>query len=69
MGSPATTGESMKVQRHDRPESGITTAEYAVGTAAGAGFAGLLYTLLTGAFGDQLLERLFKHVMGLLGIG
>jgi hypothetical protein len=50
-------------------EAGITTAEYAVGTAAGAGFAGLLYTLLTGAFGDQLLERLFKHVMGLLGIG
>ena len=50
-------------------EAGITTAEYAVGTAAGAGFAGLLYTLLTGAFGDQLLGRLFKHVMGLLGIG
>lgn len=69
IGSPATTGESMKVQRHVRSESGITTAEYAVGTAAGAGFAGLLYTLLTGAFGDQLLERLFKHVMGLLGIG
>jgi len=50
-------------------EAGITTAEYAVGTAAGAGFAGLLYTLLTGAFGDQLLERMFKHVMTLLGIG
>ena len=50
-------------------EAGITTAEYAVGTAAGAGFAGLLYTLLTGAFGDQLLGRLFKHVMDLLGIG
>ena len=52
-----------------RVESGMTTAEYAVGNAAGAGFAGLLYTLLTGSFGDQLLERLFKHVMGLLGIG
>ena len=52
---------------HD--ESGITTAEYAVGTAAGAGFAGLLYKLLTGSFGDQLLGRLFDHVMGLLGIG
>ena len=58
---------SDEVRRHD--ESGITTAEYAVGTAAGAGFAGLLYTLLTGKFGDQLLERLFDHVMGLLGIG
>ena len=39
------------------------------GHRGGAGFAGFLYTLLTGAFGDQLLERLFKHVMGLLGIG
>jgi hypothetical protein len=62
-----TAGALMKIDRHD--EQGITTAEYAVGTAAGAGFAGLLYTLLTGSFGDQLLERLFKHVMGLLGIG
>ena len=52
-----------------RGEQGITTAEYAVGTAAGAGFAGLLYKLLTGSFGDQLLGRLFDHVMGLLGIG
>lgn len=67
IGSPGTTGDMMKIRRHD--ESGITTAEYAVGTAAGAGFAGLLYTLLTGRFGDQMLERLFDHVMGLLGIG
>ncbi len=50
-------------------ERGITTAEYAVGTAAGAGLAGLLYKLLTGGFGNQLLTRLFDHVLGLLGIG
>ena len=50
-------------------ERGITTAEYAVGTAAGAGMAGLLYKLLTGGFGDQLLKTLFDHVLGLLGIG
>jgi len=50
-------------------EDGITTAEYAVGTAAGAGLAGLLYKLLTGGFGDQLLHTLFDHVLGLLGIG
>lgn len=50
-------------------EEGITTAEYAVGTAAGAGFAGLLYRLLTGGFGDDLLNRFFTHVMSLLGIG
>jgi len=54
---------------HHHDERGITTAEYAVGTAAGAGFAALLYKMLTGGFGDQLLGRLFDHVMGLLGIG
>lgn len=51
---------------HD--EAGITTAEYAVGTAAGAGLAGLLYTLLSGGFGDRMLKSLFDHVLGLLGI-
>lgn len=49
-------------------EKGITTAEYAVGTAAGAGLAGLLYKLLTGGFGNDLLNRLFQHVLSLLGI-
>ena len=49
-------------------EAGITTAEYAVGTAAGAGFAGLLYKLLSGGFGDRMLKTLFDHVLGLLGI-
>lgn len=50
-------------------DRGITTAEYAVGTAAGAGLAGLLYKLLTGGFGDRMLRNLFDHVFGLLGIG
>ncbi|MEV7429800.1 MULTISPECIES: DUF4244 domain-containing protein [unclassified Nocardioides] len=52
-----------------RREDGITTAEYAVGTAAGAGLAGLLYKMLSGGFGNQLLTTLFDHVLGLLGIG
>ena len=50
-------------------ERGITTAEYAVGTAAGAGLAGLLFTLLTGGFGERLLRTLFDHVLSLLGVG
>ncbi|WP_299056832.1 DUF4244 domain-containing protein [uncultured Nocardioides sp.] len=56
-------------RRAARDERGITTAEYAVGTAAGAGLAGLLYTLLTGGLGNSLLRTLFDHVLGLLGIG
>jgi hypothetical protein len=60
----------MTVRRtHCREDTGITTAEYAVGTAAGAGLAGLLYKLLTGGLGDQMLRSLFDHVMSLLGIG
>jgi len=55
--------------RADRDERGITTAEYAVGTAAGAGLAGLLYTMLSGGFGDKLLTTLFDHVLSLLGVG
>jgi hypothetical protein len=58
-----------RTRRPARSEVGITTAEYAVGTAAGAGLAGLLYKLLTGGFGEQLLRTLFDHVLGLLGIG
>jgi hypothetical protein len=50
-------------------QRGITTAEYAVGTAAGAGLAGLLFKLLTGGFGERLLHTLFDHVLSLLGIG
>jgi hypothetical protein len=54
--------------RRDRSEHGITTAEYAVGTAAGAGLAGLLYKMLTGGFGNELLHRLYDHVLRLLGL-
>ena len=56
---------SLLSRRNDR---GITTAEYAVGTAAGAGLSGLLYKLLTGGFGTDLLHKLFNHVLSLLGI-
>jgi len=52
-----------------RDQRGITTAEYAVGTAAGAGLAGLAYQLLTGGLGNEMLSSMFDHVLGLLGIG
>ena len=57
------------MKMHHRSENGITTAEYAVGTAAGAGLAGLLYTLLTGGLGDHLIRTLFDHVLSVLGLG
>lgn len=61
--------QKMAQKLRDPGQAGITTAEYAVGTAAGAGFAGLLYKLLSGGFGEQMLRSLFDHVLGLLGIG
>ena len=64
-GPPSPGGTLVRRRRED----GITTAEYAVGTAAGAGLAGLLYKLLTGGFGERLLRTLFDHVLGLLGSG
>ncbi len=61
--------QTLTQRSRGRSETGITTAEYAVGTAAGAGLAGLLYKLLSGDFGNQMLRSLFDHVLGLLGIG
>lgn len=52
-----------------RRDDGITTAEYAVGTAAGAGFAGLLYTMLTGGLGERILTVLFDKALSMLGVG
>lgn len=65
--SPAATIRSTRDSTRSS-ERGVTTAEYAVATAAGAGFAGLLYKLLSGGFGDQLIKTLFDHVLSLLGL-
>lgn len=63
------TTRPFRPRTKDRDDAGITTAEYAVGTAAGAGLAGLLYKLLTSGFGENLLTTLYDHVLGLLGLG
>ncbi len=47
-------------------ESGMTTAEYAVGTVSACGFGGLLYELLTSSFGQNLLQGIFDKITGLL---
>ncbi len=51
-----------------RSERGVTTAEYAVVTAAGCGFASVLIKLLTSEWGQNLLKTLFKMVLTVLGI-
>jgi Flp pilus assembly pilin Flp len=49
-----------------RDEQGATTAEYAVCTGAGVGFAGLLFKFLTSDFGQQFLKGIWNGIKGLL---
>jgi hypothetical protein len=52
-----------------RNQRGVTSAEYAVVTAAGCGFASVLIKLLMSDWGQNLLKSLFKMVLGVLGLG
>jgi hypothetical protein len=49
-----------------RDEAGATTAEYAVCTGAGVGFAGLLFKFLTSDTGQTIVKTVFDHVLKLL---
>jgi len=49
-----------------RDQVGATTAEYAVCTGAGVGFAGLLFKLLTSDTGQKVVNTIFDHVLGML---
>lgn len=51
-----------------RTEKGIATAEYAVATAAGCGFAALMIKLLSSDFGQTLLETLFNLILSVIGL-
>lgn len=49
-----------------RGEAGATTAEYAVCTGAGVGFAGLLFKFLTSDTGQHIVKTVFDHVLNML---
>jgi Flp pilus assembly pilin Flp len=51
-----------------RNQRGVTTAEYAVVTAAGCGFASVLIKLLTSDWGQELIKTLFALIMRVLGL-
>lgn len=52
-----------------RSQKGVTTAEFAVVTAAACGFGGVLIKLLTSGFGETLLTKLFDFFMAMIGVG
>ncbi len=54
---------------HLRSERGVTTAEYAVVTAAGCGFAGVLLKLLMSDWGQSLIKKIFEIVLAMVGLG
>lgn len=51
-----------------RNERGVSTAEYAVVTAAACGFGGVLIKLLESDFGMSLLKTLFDLVLSVIGL-
>ena len=55
-----------ELRRRWADEAGMSTAEYAVGTVAACGFAGLLLKLLTS---HDVLSLLTKLIANALGVG
>jgi hypothetical protein len=50
----------------DRGDSGMTTAEYAVGTVAACSFGATLYKILTSDTVVKLVEDLVSHALHLI---
>ncbi len=51
-----------------RTQRGVASAEYAVATAAGCGFAAVLMKLLLSDWGQGLLKTLFELIMKVVGL-
>lgn len=63
-----TTSPVARLRARRFRQEGVATAEYAVATAAGCGFAAVLIKLLSSDFGQQLLRTLFDLVLKMIGI-
>jgi hypothetical protein len=53
-----------KILARLRPDQGMTTAEYAVGTLAAVAFAGVLLKVVTSATVQHALAGLFERAIG-----
>lgn len=54
------------LERIRREQAGMTTAEYAVGTVAACGFAGVLYKVLTSSSILGLLAKVIGKALNVL---
>jgi hypothetical protein len=66
---PMTKSPVARFRARSLDARGVATAEYAVATAAGCGFAAVLIKLLTSDWGQSLLKTLFDLVLKMIGIG
>ncbi len=55
------------LQRRD--DTGMTTAEYAVGTVGACGIAGVLMTLVQSDWFGDLIRSIFEFVLQAAGLG
>lgn len=62
-----TSSPVARLRSHRGNQRGVTTAEYAVVTAAGCGFGGILIKLLTSEWGQKLLKSLFDFFLRMIG--
>jgi len=69
MEEPMTTSPAARLRLRLRNQKGISTAEYAVVTAAGCGFGGILIKLLTSDWGKSLLKKIFDVFLSMIGVG
>jgi hypothetical protein len=61
VGRPTSTPFARQLRQSD--DAGMTTAEYAVGTVAACGFAGILYKLLTSDSVQKLLMDVIERAL------
>ena len=54
---------ALRSARELNSDSGMTTAEYAVGTVAACGFGGILYKLLTSDTVREMLRDIIKRAL------
>ena len=58
----------MRAALQRRDETGMTTAEYAVGTVGACGIAGVLMTLVESEWFGDLIKSIFEFVLTASGL-
>ena len=63
--TPARAAGGRKAVSSPEGDEGMATAEYAVGTVAAAGFAGILWKILTSEWVVELIKAIFSKAFSM----